>query len=127
MKKAILSIAAVAAIMGMSSCSSILHTSTTVPVETAITSASTADLIVSDKKITYTFRPSSAYRRAGEKAVIKSAVAEALKANGDADVLVGFQYEIKKKTNLFGHTKIKYITVEGYPATYKNITPVTLP
>lgn len=127
MKKIILSMAAVAAIVGMSSCSSIRHTSTTVPVETSVTSASSADLIVSEKKISYTFRPSAAYRRTGEKAVIKTAVAEALKANGEADVLVGFQYEIKKKTNLFGRTKIKYVTVEGYPASYKNITPMALP
>lgn len=126
MKKFVFGVAVAAAIVGMSSCSSIHHTSTTVPVSTAITSASTADLAVSQQKISYFFRPTAANRKAGEKAVINTAVAQALKENGNADVLVGFQYEIKKTTNLFGRTKIKYVIVEGYPATYKNIAPVTL-
>ena len=63
-------------------------------------------------------------RRCGQKAVIATAVAEALKANGNADVLVGFQYEIKKTRNFFGRNNIKYVTVEGYPATYVNVTPL---
>lgn len=108
------------ATLGLASCSSIKHTSTTVPVDTEIMSKTTADLNVSSNKISYTFRPSKAVRRTGEKAVIKTAVAEALKENGNADVLVGFQYEMKKTKNFFGKTNIKYITVEGYPATYSN-------
>lgn len=108
------------ATLGLASCSSIKHTSTTVPVDTEVMSKTTADLNVSSNKISYTFRPSKAVRRTGEKAVIKTAVAEALKENGNADVLVGFQYEMKKTKNFFGKTNIKYITVEGYPATYSN-------
>lgn len=110
--------------VGACSCSSVRHTSTTVPVQTEVTSVSTADLKVSQQKISYTLKPSKAVRRCGTKAVISTAVAEALKANGNADVLVGMQYEIKKTKNFFGVNNIKYVTVTGYPATYVNVTPV---
>lgn len=123
MKKVVFLVAAIMA-LGLSSCSSILHTSTTVPVETTVSSLSKADLQVSQKKIRFEYKPSKAVRRCGEKKVIETAVAEALKANGNADVLVAFQYEIKKKSNLFGRKTIKYVIVEGYPATYTNITPI---
>ncbi|MCM1022144.1 MAG: hypothetical protein NC343_07650, partial [Muribaculum sp.] len=95
-------------------------TATTIPVETCVTNVSTADLAVSTQKISYTLKPSKAIRRGGEKNCIRTAVSEALKANGNADVLVAMQYEIKKTKNLFGKTTIKYVIVEGYPATYKN-------
>lgn len=122
MKK--ISIFAVAlGVMTLASCSSIRHTATTIPVQTQIISPSSADLSVSEKKISYTFSPTKPYRRCGEKAVIESAVAEALKANENADVLVGCQYEIKKVRNFFGVTNIKYVTVTGYPAVYTNIKP----
>ncbi len=122
-KYLILGVASIAT-LGLASCSSIRHTATTQPVDTEIVSRNTADLEVAPQKISYTFRPSKAVKRTGEKAVITTAVAEALKANGNADVLVGFQYEIKKTKNFFGKTSIKYITVEGYPATYKNFKTV---
>jgi len=112
------------AIIGLASCSSVRHTSTTIPVETTVASTSSADLVVSQKKISYTLVPTAAMRRTGEKAVIATAVAEALKANGNADVLVGFQYEIKKTRNFFGKNNIKYVTVVGYPATYTNVQPI---
>lgn len=105
--------------LGLASCNSVRHTATTVEVENHMCTATTADLEVSPKKISYTFKPSQANRRAGERAVIATAVAEALKANGNADVLVGMEYEIKKQ-----RSKVIYVTVEGYPATYKNFHPV---
>lgn len=108
----------------LASCSSIKHTSTTIPVSTEVVSQSTADLKVSQQKISYTYKPTAAVRRTHDSGVISTAVAEALKANGNADVLVGFQYEIKKTRNFFGRNKIKYVTVEGYPATYVNINAV---
>ncbi len=112
---------AIALALCATSCSSIKHTATTIPVETSVVSNSTADLKVQSTKISYTYKPTKAVRRTGEKGVISTAVSEALKANGNADVLVGFQYEIKKTRNFFGRTNIKYVTVEGYPATYTNI------
>lgn len=123
MRKTLISAAVVLALCTVS-CSSVKHTSTTIPVETSVVSNATADLEVNYNKVSYTYRPKKAVRRCGEKAVINTAVAEALKANGNADVLIGFQYEIKKTRNFFGVNKIKYVTVEGYPATYTNIKPL---
>lgn len=126
MKKFYLSAIFAVGLLAMSSCSSVRHTAAIVPVTTTVESPTKADLVVSSQKISYTFRPSSAVRRTGEKGVISTAVAEALKANGNADVLVAFQYEIKKSRNIFGHQSIKYVTVEGYPATYANMQPVEI-
>lgn len=53
--------------LSLGSCSSIKHTATTLPVETNVVSTATADLAVSPTKITYTYRPTSAVRRTGEK------------------------------------------------------------
>lgn len=122
MKKNLLSLAIAAVVaIGLSSCSSVRHTSTTVDVNTSVVSHAHADLQVSPKKISYTFKPSKAVRRTGERGVIETAVAQALKENKNADVLVGFEYEIKKTRNFFGITNIKYVIVEGYPAKYVNI------
>lgn len=121
MKK--LFIVAVAAI-ALSSCSTITHTASVEPVNTEVYNRSNADLNVSTQKISYTFTPNATYRRAGEKAVKAAAVAKALEANGKADVLVAPQFEVKKTRGLFS-TKVKYVTVTGYPATYKNVHPTT--
>lgn len=123
MKKYLLC-AAVAA-LALSSCSTITHTASVESVNTEIYNRSTADLNVSSKKISFTFNPTDAYRRAGEKAVKAAAVAKALEANGNADVLVAPQFEVKKTRNLFG-TKVKYVTVTGYPATYNNVHATTV-
>lgn len=119
MKKYLILAAAVVAMMA-TSCSTVKHTSTAVPVATTVVSESRATLNVADKKVSYTYRPNKAVKRGGEKNVINTAVAEALKANGNADVMVGMQYEIKKTRQLFGGVNIKYVTVTGYPATYSN-------
>lgn len=115
--------AAVAA-LAMSSCSTITHTVATENVDTQLVNRTTAELKVSDKKITYTFIPSAAYRRAGDKAVKRAAVAKALEEAGGADILVAPQFEVKKTRGLFS-TKIKYVTVTGHPASYVNAHPTT--
>lgn len=107
----------------VSSCSSVKLTSTTAPVVTEVSSVANADLIVSQTKISYTYYPTSQVKRGGKKNVMATAVAEALRANGNADVLVACQYEIKESRNFFGHKSIKYVKVTGYPATYRNIKP----
>lgn len=117
-------IAAVAA-LALSSCSTITHTASTETVDTEVYNRSNADLKVSPVKISYTFTPNASYRRAGEKAVLRAAVAKALEANGNADVLVAPQYEVKKTRGLFS-TKVKYVTVKGYPATYTNVHPTSV-
>lgn len=117
MKKIVIA-AAVACTLGLASCSSIKHTATTVPVNTTVAAPATADLTVSTKKITYTYIPSKAVRRAGNKAVLESAVAEALRENGNYDVLVAPQYVTTTKRR-----SIRKVIVTGYPANYKNIIP----
>lgn len=123
MKRKFLPILACACLfIGATSCSTITHSAQSVPVQTEVKSLATADLYVHPMKITYTYKPTKAVRKGGDKNVLNMAVAEALRANYNTDVLVGMQYEIKKTRNLFGVSKIKYVTVTGYPASYKNIT-----
>lgn len=112
--------ASVFAALTLASCSSVKHTSTTLDVATNVCSQSTANLQVSPNKISYTYTPSKEVLRGG--AVIETAVAEALHANGNADILVAPQYEIKRKGK-----KIQYVIVEGYPACYVNVQPVCGP
>lgn len=121
MKKVFL---AAIAVIALSSCSTISHTSSTEDINTAIYNRSSADLVVSDKLITYKFEPNDTYRRAGDKAVLRAAVAKALEQNGNADILVAPQFEVKKKRGLFS-SKIQYVTVKGHPASYKNIHSTT--
>ena len=128
MKKVLLPAAVcVCMLLGATSCSTVTHTSQVVPVQTEVQSVSTAQLNVSPRKISYTYRPSKAVRRGGDKNVVRMAVAQALKENNNADVLVGMQYEMKKTRNIFGVSSVKYVIVEGYPATYTNINPVFVP
>ncbi len=94
-------------------------TTTTMNVKSTLNSATTAELQVSEKKISYTFYPKKQDRRAGLNHVINNAVAAALKENGNADILVERQYEAIYKSRLF-RKKMKSVTVTGYPATYKN-------
>lgn len=122
MKKSLIAVV-FAGIVLLSSCSTIRKTSTSVDVATPVLTETVADLNVQPQKISFTLQPNASLRRGGEKNVIRAAVAEALKANGNADVLVGMQYEIKKTKGLFG-TKIKYVTVTGYPASYTNFKPM---
>lgn len=114
--KKIFSILSVALLIAAAtSCTSVKKTASIIDVNTAVASKSTADLIVSQEKITFTYKVPKKARRAGSKAVYATAVAEALKANGNADVLVQAQYAVRKRGK-----KIKEITVTGYPAKYTN-------
>lgn len=124
MKKSLIAAMFASAVL-LSSCSTIRKSSTSVDVATPVLTETVADLQVNPTRISYTLKPSKAIRKGGEKNVIKAAVAEALKENGNADVMVGMQYEIKKKRGLFG-TKIKYVTVTGYPASYANFKSVDI-
>ncbi|MDO4164425.1 MAG: hypothetical protein Q4D56_08570 [Bacteroides sp.] len=104
----------------LGSCSmSRTSTSTTLGVATSLTSVTSADLVVSSTKISYTYYPKKQDRKAGMAHVISNAVAAALKENGNADILVECQHEMVIKSKLFGK-KIKSVTVTGYPATFKN-------
>lgn len=123
MKKMIFA-AAVVAVIGMSSCSSIHHTAATENVDTELYNRTTADLDVADKTISYTFEPTKAHQRAGMKSMKSAAITKALEANGGGDLIVAPQFEIKQRRGLFG-TKVKSITVKGHPASYKKFHPTT--
>lgn len=118
MKKIIYAAVAVLA-LGITSCSSIHKTASVEEIETGVAAFSAADLNISSSKITFTYKPSKSERRGGNKNAIDCAVAEALKANGNADVLVAPQYEIRKRRG-----NVKQVTVTGYPATYTNFRVV---
>ncbi|MBQ5691443.1 MAG: hypothetical protein IIV24_08110 [Alistipes sp.] len=75
-----------------------------------------ADLQVSPTKISYFFLPSQTVQNGGFDNVVNTAVREALIANGNADVLVGLEQQVKYDAN----GVVESITVSGYPAKYVN-------
>ena len=117
MKKVLLATASL--LLLLSSCSTVKKTASSIDVANSITSTSVTDLEVSNKKITYKFRPKAKERRGGYANVKACAVAAALQTSNGADVLVAPEYETVIKKGLFGK-KIKEVTVTGYPAKYKN-------
>lgn len=123
MKKFLL-MAAVVVSLGFSSCSTISHSAYSEVVDTEIYNRSSADLVVSDKVITYTYQCDYAHSRAGEKSVKAAAIQKALEANGGGDLIVNPQFEVKKTRKLFC-SKIQYVTVTGHPAIYKHVHPMT--
>ena len=76
-----------------------------------------AKLDVSKQKISYTYYTDSSVRRGGLQNCINMAIHEALKSYGNADVLVQCESTITKRKGLFG-SKIKSVTVTGFPATF---------
>lgn len=75
-----------------------------------------ADLEVSPNKITYFFLPSQTVVNGGFDNVVNTAVREALIANGNADVLVALEQQVKYTAE----GAVESITVSGYPAKYIN-------
>ena len=75
-----------------------------------------ADLTVSPTKISYFLIPSRTVILGGYDNVINTAVREALIANGNADVLVALETQVKYTPA----GEIESVTVTGYPATYTN-------
>ena len=115
MKKLLL--LAVAAIT-LASCSTVKNSSTyrTFSVNTPYAVPVVADLDISATKITYAYVPPKTVRNGGEDNVLNTAVREALSTNGNADVLVGLETQIKYNSS----KKILSVVITGYPATYKN-------
>lgn len=117
MKKTLVLAATFTAIL--SSCSTVMKTASTAETTSSIENATVAELDVAPERITYKTSPSKAVQRGGMANVQRAAEAEALTANGNADVLVEPQYIIEKKKSLFG-SKVTSITVTGRPAKYRN-------
>lgn len=110
MKKIVLAVAP--CLLLLASCGSVQRTtSTTVPVNNVMQTATIADLEVG-ARVTYTYNTSDKERVAGADNCKEAAVAALLKANGNADVLVAPEYSYKGD--------MKVIEVSGRPAKYKN-------
>ena len=75
-----------------------------------------ADLDVAPNKISYFFLPSPTVVKGGFDNVVNTAIREALIANGNADVLVALEQQVKYGTD----GNVESITVSGYPAKYVN-------
>ena len=106
--------------LAITSCSIDKQTSTNIRPNNQVSTNVAADLDITQRRITYTYRPLKSEVRGGVQNVINIAVAKALQANGNADVLVGMQYTTRMKRCLFGGIKVEEVTVTGFPATYKN-------
>lgn len=124
MKKTLLLAATAAVILTTASCSTISNTATTKTVDTELYNRASADLVVSEKIVSYTLYPTKAQRNGGEGSVKAAAVAKCLEENGGADILVAPQYEIKRTRGLFG-SKISYVKVSGRPASYTKFHPTS--
>lgn len=75
-----------------------------------------ADLEVSPTKISYFYLPSKTIAKGGYDNVVNAAVREALASNGDGDVIVGLETQVKYDDK----SQIESITITGYPAKYVN-------
>lgn len=117
MKKLLFAASFVALVM--SSCTTVEKTASAIDVNNNINSVTAVDLDVSNTRISYVYRTTKKVRKGGSKNVYATAVSAALKANDNANVLVAPEYETVIKKGLFG-SKIKTVTVSGYPAKYKN-------
>ena len=107
------------AVILMASCTTTVKTARVESVPYSMYNATVADLEVSAERITYTFVPSKDIQRAGLTNCRQAAINEALKANGNADLLLEPQFVISRKKT-FGGNKVTSITVTGRPAKYKN-------
>ena len=117
MKKIFMLAAAAVMMMGCSLPAKLMNSSTHQKANVApVVAAVFADLDVAPAKITYFMMPSKTVRDGGYDNVVNSAVREALLANGNADVLVALETQVKYGSDGL----VESITVTGYPATYTN-------
>ena len=118
-------ILAVAA-MAMTSCSTVLNTASVNDVDNKILAGAVADLEVSSQRVTYTYKTKASARRGGTKNCVRTAIREALEANGGGDIMVQEEVTTVIRFALFGKRfkKVKSVTVSGYPAKYKNIKTI---
>ena len=101
-----------------SSCSTLKNTATThdFNMNAPYTVPVIADLEISENRILHAYIPPKNVRRGGTQNTINTAVREALATNGNADVLVGLETQVRFNAM----KKIKSVVVTGYPAKYKN-------
>uniref|UniRef100_UPI00405770ED hypothetical protein n=1 Tax=Alistipes sp. TaxID=1872444 RepID=UPI00405770ED len=100
------------------SCSTLKNTAThrNFSVHTPFAVPVIADLEISNNRVTYAYVPPRSVRNGGDNNVINTAVREALMVNGNSDVMVGLETQIKYNAS----RSIVSIVITGYPAKYKN-------
>ena len=104
-------------VTGCSAPAKLMNSSTSAkPVVAPVVAAVFADLEVSPEKITYFMMPSKSVANGGYDNVINTAVREALLANGNADVLVALETQVKYDSE----GRVESVTITGYPAKYVN-------
>lgn len=123
MKKSLLFLCAV--VIMLCSCTTVKQSATTQQVANQIKSGVYAQLNVSSQKISYTYYPTSKVRRGGITNCVNAAISEALRSNGNADVLVQTE-EVVIQHKGFLSKKIKSVTVTGFPAKYTNFESIDL-
>ena len=115
-------LAAGVAVLALSSCSTITHTSQTASVDTQLYNLTVADMNVSPKKdsvtVDWKWNPLSTVSLKAQK---ETATHTLLNRN-DADVLVEPQYIVSRRGIFRGGS----VTVTGYPATYSDFRPMTV-
>lgn len=114
-----------ASALALVSCGSMARTVTTATYNKCATQVAVtntlADLNVSETKISYYYATTSTVRAAGFDNALNTAISEALiNEGGNADVLVGLQYQAKYNSK----GEVQSIFVSGYPATYVNFRVV---
>lgn len=107
------------AVVALSSCtmtrSSVKTTNVTAPVLTT----TVASLDVAPQPITYTYIPTrNESKKLGFNEIMNNAMYEALKENGSGDVMVQVSYQVKGKGVGKFVSKVKKLTITGYPAKY---------
>lgn len=75
-----------------------------------------ADLKVSPTKIEYSYVPTKTVANGGAENIVNTAIREALLANGNSDVMVALENQIKYASD----GTIESVTITGYPAKYVN-------
>lgn len=109
--------------VSLASCSTVNNSASDERINNQILAGAVADLDVSPQRITYTYHVKWSTRRGGFDNCIKTAIREALKKNGNADILVQKEVTTVLKFGLLGY-KLKSVTISGYPAKYKNIKTI---
>lgn len=107
----------------LASCSITQNSASVAEVNNKILAGAVADLDVAPQRITYTYKTKSSVRKAGYNNCVRTAIREALKENGDADILVQEEITTVTSIGLFG-PKVKKVIVTGYPAKYTNIKTI---
>lgn len=114
----------VAATMLFASCTVNRSSVQTTMVQPEIETKTKATLVVSPKRVSYTYVPTKTNsKNLSIDQLVQNATYMALQANGNADVMVKVNYNVVMKWSLFGK-RVKSISLSGYPAHYRDFREV---